>query len=233
MAAVKPFKGLRNSEIIRGKIRLFDQELGLAAYNFWHHPAFPQVYREYIYQSHSIIRASVPLMEAAEQACGFPQHLDDPALQGFARYLRRHIPEETGHADWILNDGEAMGLDRAAILARLPGEAATQVVGVQYYWIYHYNPIALIGHIATLEGNPPTIDLVEQVAEKHKLSHDCFSSFIYHARIDPQHGRDLNEVLDALPLTEDHLALIGLSSLRTIGLMTRIMNGIVQSADSN
>lgn len=233
MAAVEPLSGFRNSEIVRGKIRLFDQQLGLASYNFWHHPAFPRVYREYIFQSHSIIRASVPLMEAAERACGLPQHADDPALQGFARYLRKHIPEETGHADWILDDGEAMGLDRAEIQARLPGEAATQVVGVQYYWIEHYNPIALIGHIATLEGNPPTTELVEEVAAKHGLSLDCFSSFIYHARIDPQHGRDLDEVLDALPLTADHLALIGVSSLRTIGLMTRIMNGIVRTAEAD
>lgn len=232
MAAVEPVDGLRNSEIVRGKIRLFDRQLGLAAYEFWHHPAFPRIYHEYIFQSHSIIRASVPLMEAAEQACGLPQHAGDPALQEFARYLRKHIPEETGHADWILDDGEAMGLDRNEILARIPGEAATHVVGAQYYWINHYNPIALIGHIATLEGNPPTIELVEMVARKHDLSLDCFSNFIYHARIDPQHGRDLDEVLDALPLTEDHLALIGLSSLRTIGLMTSIMNGIVQSAGS-
>ena len=232
MVAVEPVNRLSNSEIVRGKIRLFDHQLGLAAYNFWHHPDFPRVYREYIFQSHSIIRASVPLMEAAERACGFRQHENDPAIQGFRKYLRKHIPEETGHADWILDDGEAMGLDRAEIQSRLPKESATQVVGVQYYWIQHYNPLGLIGHIATLEGNPPTTELVEQVAARHNLSLDCFSSFLYHARIDPQHGRDLDEVLDSLPLTADHLALIGLSSIRTIGLMTRIMNGIVASADS-
>ena len=233
MAAVKPVSELRNSEIVRSKIRLFDQQLGLASYEFWNHPRFPQVYREYIFESHSIIRASVPLMEAAERACGLPQHADDPALQGFARYLRKHIPEETGHSDWILDDGEAMGLDRDDILNRVPGRTATEVVGVQYYWIHHYNPIALIGHIATLEGNPPTEELVEEVAGKHDLSLDCFSNFIYHARIDPQHGRDLDEVLDSLPLTPDHLALIGLSSIRTVGMMTDIMNGIVRSADED
>lgn len=231
MSALAPSEGLTHSEIVRGKIRLFDQQLGLAAFNFWNHPAFPDVYREYIYRSHSIIRASVPLMEAAERACAFPQHADDSALQGFARYLRHHIPEETGHADWILDDGEAMGLDRSDILARLPTEAATHVVGAQYYWINHFNPIALIGHIATLEGNPPTTELVEDVAARHDLSLDCFSSFLYHAKIDPQHGRDLDEVLDTLPLTADHLTLIGLSSLRTIGLMTDIMNEIIQSAE--
>jgi len=172
-------------------------------------------------------------MEEAERACGLPQHRDDPALQGFAAYLKKHIPEETGHDVWVLNDGEAMGIDRNEILARLPTEGVTQVVGVQYYWIKHYNPIALIGHIATLEGNPPTTEFVEQVAERSGLSLDCFSSLLYHARIDPQHKKDLDDLLDSLPLNEEHIALIGLSSLRTIGLMTQIIEKIVQPTDSH
>ena len=230
MSAIASQTGLSNSEIIRSKIRLFDQQLGLVSHAFWTHADFPRIYREYICRSHTVIRASVPLMQAAEQACHLPQHADDPALPGYAEYLRKHIPEETGHDAWILDDGEAMGLDRADIVARVPTADATHVVGAQYYWIWHYNPIALIGHSATLEGNPPTTELVESVAEKHGLSLDCFTTFLYHARIDPQHRKDLDEVRDALPLTEQHLALIGVSSMRTIGLMTRIMQGIVDSA---
>jgi pyrroloquinoline quinone (PQQ) biosynthesis protein C len=232
MTAVPLYDGLSNSEIVRGKIRLFGQQLGLASYRFWTSPDFPRLYREYIFQSYSIIRASVPLMEAAEQACRRSEYAEDPALQGFARYLRRHIPEETGHHEWILDDGEAMGLKRADILSRLPLERATHLVGAQYYWIHHYNPIALCGYIATMEGDPPTTEFIEDVARRNDLPRECFSSFLYHAKIDPQHRRDLNAVLDSLPLKPDHLALIGLSSLRTIGTMTQVRNRIVQSGDS-
>jgi hypothetical protein len=219
----------RHSEVVRAKIALFGRRLGHTAYTFWTSPAFPRLYREYIFQSHSIIRASVPLMQAAAEACTLPQHTSDPALQGFSRYLRHHIPEETGHHEWILDDGEAMGLERSAILARLPKESATELVGVQYYWIHHYNPIALAGFIATMEGDPPTTEFIEQVARRHKLPLSCFSSFLYHARIDPLHRRDLDDVLDSLPLTKEHLELIGLSSLRTIRMMTGIMQGIIRS----
>lgn len=219
---------IRNSEIIRAKIRMFGRRLGHTAYTFWTHPQFPRLYREYIYQSHSIIRASVPLMQAAEQACQLPVHAGDPALQGFGRYLRQHIPEETGHHEWILNDGVALGLDRQAILQRVPKESATQLVGVQYYWIHHYNPIALAGFIATMEGNPPPAEFFEEIAARNNLSLKCFSSFIYHAKIDPQHQRDLDAVLDALPLTPAHLELIGISSLRTIRMMTGIMEDIIE-----
>jgi pyrroloquinoline quinone (PQQ) biosynthesis protein C len=223
--------GPRHSEVVRAKIALFGGRLGHTAYRFWTSPDFPRLYREYIFQSHSIIRASVPLMQAAMGACSLPQHASDPALQGFAHYLRHHIPEETGHHEWILDDGEAMGLERAAILARLPKESATELVGVQYYWIHHYNPIALAGFIATMEGDPPTTEFVEDIARRNGLPLNCFTSFLYHARIDPQHRRDLDEALDALPLTVDHLALIGLSSLRTIRMMTGIIEGIIRGGD--
>lgn len=219
----------RHSELVRAKIALFGRRLGHTAHTFWASPEFPRLYREYIFQSHSIIRASVPLMQAAAAACALPQHAGDPALQGFARYLHHHIPEETGHHEWILDDGEAMGIDRAEVLARLPKESATQLVGVQYYWIHHYNPIALAGFIATMEGDPPTTEFVEDVARRNDLPLSCFSSFLYHARIDPQHRKDLDALLDSLPLTQEHIALIGLSSLRTIGMMTGIMEDIIST----
>jgi hypothetical protein len=225
--------GVRNSEIVRAKIALFGGRLGNTAHDFWTSPAFPRLYREYIFQSHSIIRASVPLMQAAEQSCCLPAHAGDPALQGFAEYLRHHIPEETGHHEWILDDGEALGMERAAILARLPRESATQLVGVQYYWIHHYSPIALAGFIATMEGDPPSTEFIEEVAALNNLPHKCFSSFLYHAKIDLRHRRDLDDLLDRLPLTPDHLALIGLSSLRTIRMMTGIMEDIIQSGVDN
>jgi hypothetical protein len=222
---------VRNSEIVRAKIGLFGCQLGDAAYRFWTSPDFPQLYREYLFVSHSIIRASAPLMQEAERACGYPQHAADPVLQEFAHYLRRHIREETGHEQWILDDGEALGVERAAILSHLPKETVTHMVGAQYYWIHHYNPIALAGYIAVMEGNPPEKEFIEQVAQRNNLSLKCFSGFLYHAKLDPQHRQDLDDLLDALPLTRDHLSLIGLSSLHTLRTMTEIIRAITGPPD--
>ncbi len=224
---------VRNSEIVRAKIALFGGELGRTSSALWRHPQFPRVYREYIYQSHSIIRASVPLMQAAEQACANPKHAGNPVLEGFARYLHRHIPEETGHHEWILNDGEALGLDRQSILDRPPTESATQLVGVQYYWIHHYNPIAFAGYIATMEGSPDPAEFIEGIAARNNLPLKCFSSFLYHAKIDHKHRQDLDDVLDSLPLTPADFELIGISSLRTIRIMTGIMKEIIAAGLSS
>src|SRR3954452_10778127 len=97
---------LSNSEVIRTKIDLFSARMAAEASAFWSHPDFSAIYREYIVQSYSVIRASVPLMNAGADACGMPEFRTDPVCAGFGAYLRHHIPEETGHHEWILNDGE-------------------------------------------------------------------------------------------------------------------------------
>jgi pyrroloquinoline quinone (PQQ) biosynthesis protein C len=214
------------SAILRAKIALFGCGTSAAAHSFFTHPHFPATYREYIFQSHSIIRASVPLMQAAEQACRLPQHAADPVLREFGAYLRHHIPEETGHHEWILDDGEAMGIERGEVLRRLPKDSAAQLVGRQYYWIQHYSPIALAGYIASMEGDPPTTEFVEEVAHRNGLPLKAFTSFLYHARIDRQHRQDLDRMLDSLPLSTDQSALMGLSAIRTMNQMTDILKDI-------
>ena len=77
-----------------------------------------------------------------------------------------------------------------------------------------------------MDGHEPA-EFFEKVAARNKLPFDCISSFLYHARIDPQHTRDLDAALDSLPLTRAQIELIGISSLRTIRMMTGIMEDIM------
>lgn len=55
-----PAHSLPNSTLIRANISFFGRRLGQSAYTFWNSADFPRLYREYIFQSRSIIRASVP-----------------------------------------------------------------------------------------------------------------------------------------------------------------------------
>jgi pyrroloquinoline quinone (PQQ) biosynthesis protein C len=216
----KPFT---NSHLIRTKISLFGAGLNKAAYDFWMHPEFAVVYPEYLYQSHSIIRASVPLMEATLQVCRSKRHATDPVLERFAEYLAHHIVEESGHDDWILNDAEAIGIDRRLLLERIPKNTAKQMVGSQYYWIHHYHPVAMLGYIAVMEGTPPKTEFIEAIARRTRLPLEAFSSFLLHAKVDPRHRTDLDALLDLLPLTEDHQVVIGLSALETIKYLKTVL----------
>jgi hypothetical protein len=222
----QPAKELSNSELLRTRIALFSAGLDKAAYQFWMHPEFVAVYRDYLFQSHSIVRASVPLMKATLECCRAPKYLSDPVLKLFADYLERHIVEESGHDEWILDDAEVLGIRRRALLERIPKRTALQLVGSQYYWIHHYNPVAMLGYIAVMEGTPPESEFIEDVARRNKLPLEAFSSFLLHAKIDPRHRADLDSLLDILPLSNEQLGLIGLSAVQTIQYLAEVLTDV-------
>ena len=120
---------------------------------------------QYLATGYHLARAVVPLMETA---LGRARKLaaDDPVAEGLAAYLERHIPEEM-HSDEpggaMLDDLEALGVDRVALQSQLPPPKMAALIGAQYFWIFHYHPVALLGYIAVLEGYPPTTDLIEQI----------------------------------------------------------------------
>jgi pyrroloquinoline quinone (PQQ) biosynthesis protein C len=212
-----------NSELLRAKISLFSVGLDKAAYEFWTHPRFPVVYREYLFQSHSIIRASVPLMQATLEACRSQTHSSNVVLTKFGDYLERHIAEERGHDNWILDDAEVMGIERRLLRERVPKETAREMVGSQYYWIHHYHPVAMLGYIAVMEGNPPRTDFIEEVARRNNLPLEAFSSFLLHAKLDPKHRADLDSLLDVLPLSPGDQGIVGLSALQTIHYLRSVL----------
>jgi len=168
-------------------------------------------------------------MQVAFEACRSEEHSTDPVLGKFGDYLAHHIVEERGHDNWILDDAEAMGIDRSLLLERLPKKTPVQLVGSQYYWIHHYHPVAMLGYIAVMEGNPPSTDLIEDVARRNRLPAEAFSSFLLHAKVDPKHRADLDSLLDELPLSPEHHAVIGLSALQTSRYLTKILTDVNNS----
>jgi hypothetical protein len=143
-------------------------------------------------------------------------------------YLRHHIPEETGHDEWVLDDLETLGYRRADILKRIPPPSAAALAGAQYYWIRHVHPVALLGFIAVLEGTPPDVAFFESTADRIGVPRRAFSNLLLHGKLDPQHRDDLDHALDALPLSDEHHALMGVSAFQTIHLLTRVASEAVQ-----
>jgi hypothetical protein len=211
-----------HSRTLRRKIELARGPLDAAAHALWHNPDLPRIYPAYLFQNYSIVRASVPIMQAALD-CARARFTGDPVAGALSDYLTRHIPEESGHDDWVLDDLEALGYDRAEMAARLPSGAAACLAGSQYYWILHVHPVAVAGYIAVLEGNPPTEEFLEEVIARSALPRDAFSNALKHARIDPRHRDDLDEALDSLPLEPAHTALIGVSAFHTLHRLSRAL----------
>ncbi len=150
------------SGYLRRKIGLVLPALVEASERVCTHPRVRELYPEYLVTSHCIIRASVPLMEAGrERALALAD--DDPVAAALAPYYEHHIPEELHHDDWLLDDLEVLGRERSDILSRIPAPTVAALVGAQYYWMFHYHPVALLGYIAVLEGYPPTPELVDDL----------------------------------------------------------------------
>ncbi len=188
-----------HGQLLRRKIRLASGNMLDAIDRFWSQPDLPARYPELLFQIHCVVRASVPVMEAARVRAEELQPASDPVAAGMADYLGHHIPEETGHDDWLLDDMEALGMSREAILRRIPSAPAAALVGTIYYWTLHAHPLAWMGYAAVCEGHPPSDRFLLDVMERTGLPREGFRTYLKHARLDPHHARELDETLDSSP----------------------------------
>jgi hypothetical protein len=206
---------MTNGLRLQQKLELAYPALSATANRIWSSPKVALLYPEYLCTMHTIVRSSVPLMEAALERAWTLAEEDDVAA-GVARYLSGHVHEETGHDKWILEDLEAVGADPKEPLRRAPSPRVAAVVGAQYYWLRHYHPVALLGHIAVMEGFPPTPGFAELLAQRTGYPKTAFRALARHARLDVRHREALYETIDSLPLGREHEEMLGISALHTI-----------------
>jgi hypothetical protein len=216
-----------HSQRIHDRVTLYGAEKREAASALWEHPDFPRLYPDLMLALHTTIRASVPLMESAIAACeALP---GDKVAEGFADYLREHVEEEKDHEWWVVEDLEKVGVPRERTLGQIPGPHAAAVVGAQYYWVRHAHPIALLGYLAVLEWEYPDPASFGPIADRSGLPAAAFRTFRSHAQLDQKHRADMEAVVDALPLTEEHHGLVGLSVLATSQNIAALYRGLVQA----
>jgi len=207
-----------NSAALRQKLALVS---GASIERFWTRPDLSQIFPQFLFLTHCIIRASVPLMAAAARVSRERGGQNDiyPRMD---EYLSHHVTEEASHDEWLLDDMEVLGFERGEVLRRVPSAAVAELVGAQYYWLHHADPVALLGYIAVLEGDPPREDELEAAAVRTHLPHDAFRTFISHAKLDPNHKQELDDFIDSLALTQQQQALLALSAITSVGGLRKV-----------
>jgi hypothetical protein len=227
MPATQPTLPTENAERLRLTLGLVFGELVRAGERLVNHRRIRDLYPEYLFMTHCVIRASVPLMETARERAR-SKASGDPVAAQLVDYLGEHIEEERDHDEWLLGDLEVIGVDRAAVLARPPSPTVASAVGAQYYWVLHYHPVALLGWIGLLEGYPPEMSIIDQLMARTRYGPDAFRTLRAHAGLDPHHGDELFETLDRLPLTAEQSAVIGLSAMSSVHLLAQAIDELTR-----
>lgn len=177
---------------------------------------------------HGVIRASVPLMELAARRCA-ERAADDPVAGPLRQYLLRHIEQERGHDDWLLEDLAALGCELPRRVDAQPSPTVARLVGAQYYWIEHYHPVALMGYIAVLEGNAPTPELGDWIVRTAGVPEGAVRTAREHAELDARHAEAAFHLLEALALTAAQTNAVTISGLHTAETLIKLFAEVVRA----
>lgn len=219
------------SQLLALKLRLASGSVRASTLRFWEHPNLREIFPRFMLDLYTVMRSSVPLMEAAGvRARQLAGH--DPVAAMLVPYLAHHQAEELPHAEWHLDDLEVLGMDREEVAARPPSPRVANLIGAQYAWIFHAHPVALLGYMIQLEGNPPTRQHLEEIQVRTGYPADAFRCMLVHAENDPHHQADLNELLDSMPLTPAQNSLIAMSALHAAESIAALLDHLVDSQRS-
>jgi len=209
------------SSRLRLKLRLVLPIISKADRSFEQRKDFPNRFKDFLIIVHSIIRASVPLMKAAELEC--KQLKGDNLCSDLAKYYHEHSIEEMNHDEWLIDDLKLLEVSREEVLSKKPSQTVAELVGSQYYWIHHLHPCYLLGYILVLEGYPLGKKDLDRLLKKTGFPEKSFRTLAEHSSLDVHHLEELDKTLDQLPLSEKHEEWITLNAIYTIRKCAEIL----------
>lgn len=204
--------------------------LDLTMLRFVCHPALLQVFPEYLIGVYHSMCTAGALMEAARLR-SMALAPECPVADRLVEYWTRHIEEEAGHDRWLWEDLPAVGIDRQRDLANPPLAEVAELLGTLHFWVLHTHPVAALPYFYIVERSPASLRQLDWMVESAGIPRDALRTFYRHATIDVEHGRELEDLLDNLPLTDAHQRLLAVSATTVVRQLARIMERHVQRAD--
>lgn len=211
-------------------VRMASGRLEELGYECWRHPRLRQIFPEYQFRLYCTAIAGVPLMQAALDRASTLA----PRCAVSARlipYLKKHIDEEAGHADDMLDDMNVLGVERSQVMVRTPPGEVAASMGSVYYWIFHVHPVAVLAYLFLVEGNPFDREVLDEARTRTGLPREAFRTMYAHAELDIVHGEELRVLIDDLPLTPQHEALLRTCTLTMLEHSTQMMERLLWLAD--
>lgn len=114
-----------------------------------------------------------------------------------AEYLFRHAAEELGHDRWAASDLADLGLSEAQIAEIAPSSACLHMIGLEYYYACHANPVGLFGWMFVLEslGGRVGGGIAQSVDKVLRLNGKGLVFLQGHGEADAHHSEDLYRVI--------------------------------------
>lgn len=157
----------------------------------------------YLQQAYHHVKHTTPLLMATGSRIPFK---DEWLRNAIAEY----IEEELGHQEWILNDIENCGADKEETRNGDPLMSTEVMVAYSYNMIERVNPLGFFGLVHVLEGS--SVNIAEKAADKIQqtlgLSNKCFSYLHSHGKLDQDHIKFFENLMNQIKNEEDQLAII-------------------------
>ncbi len=215
--------GVGPSERLKAKLNLAGGPLRARLAAFWSGGRFQDLYPRLLRELFVVSRGGIPLMEAVRDEA---RRRGDAASRLVAEYLHKHVAEERGHCEWVLDDLAALGFDREAEGRRPLSFHASSLLGCAYTWSFEVHPAAILGFLAVFEGDPMTVPFLESVIAGQGMPREAFGFYLDHARIDPQHSADIHGLIGEVaeePALEEAITLCAMHALHlTDGILRAI-----------
>jgi len=162
-----------------------------------------ELYVAFLTQAYHHVRHTVPLLMAVGARL--------PDRHGALRSdVLHYLGEETGHEQWILNDIEHAGGERAAAAASQPAIATEAMIAYAYDQVMRRNPVGFFGMVYVLEGTSVAIALraADRIQESLHLPGQAVSYLRSHGELDQQHVHHLAGILARLDAPGDRAAVV-------------------------
>lgn len=224
-------KQRRHVDALENAIRGERATLTLTTLRFLAHPALPALFPRYLIALYHSMRTAGALMEEA-RARSTTLTPSCPVAARLVPYWTQHIREESGHDEWMIADLARLGIDVERVRRGLPPPEVAELMGTLHFWIRHAHPVAALSYFYVVERHPPTVEMLEWLVERG-IPRAALQTFYRHAKIDVEHGRELEQLVNSLPLQPAHADLLALSAATVLRHLARIYEAFLPVARSD
>ncbi|MEH6405125.1 MAG: AMP-binding protein [Sneathiella sp.] len=147
--------------------------------------------------------------------------------------ISSYISEEVGHEEWILNDIEAAGGDRAKIINSKPNLETQVMIAYNYDYINRQNPIGFLGMVFMLESTSTQIAAkgANAVRASLNLPEGAFSYLQSHGELDIEHMKFFESTVNQITDPIDQEAIIEVAK-STFLLFADVLRAIPYDAEN-